>query len=741
MPGIAPRSVVRGDHRLLITALAALVVIQLGYYWHVAWFGIGAFGGLAWGWAKSTWRWPAAVLVLALLHAAWLHWQQAQQRWPQPESVQSEYRVLAVQPAPDRTRMLLQDAQGRRLRVAAYAENAQGLSGLPIHSCIQARLRLKPPHGTVNWAGFDYGRWLYSQGIDGIGSLQHWRSCLDTAPAVWPAPAPSGPGMALQRALVYADRSGFSREIWDTLARTGVSHLFAISGLHLGMLGAWGWGLGAALWAALPGCQRRFRRRQLAAISSALWMSAYMLLAHAQVSAWRAWSMGMLALGLVTVGRAASPLAGWSLALLGVLLISPLHSLHASLWLSFSAVLLLLVAWPWLRPCSWPLKIVAMQALLGLGLAPLCWAWFSQWSVIGLGLNLLLVPAMTIILPLCLCAALVRALSGWPLPQEWLAQALDYLYAGLSWGSGKPWAAWSASSLNLLEAALLLACLVMVIRLGPQRRLLAALGLLAWSAALGVALRPLPAPKPGSAQVWVLDVGQGAAAVVRTAKRVVVIDSGPRSRSGRFDAGAMIVKPQLEALGLRQIDLLITTHEDRDHAGGRSALEQEFKVVEQWGEAGRSCQEPQQWHADGVVLSSLSFGRPAHWSKNNLSCVVLLQVGPLRMLFPGDVEAPAEAATLAHPWLQDGVDVVLVPHHGSQTSSTAEWIALLRASLAIVPAGSYNRWGFPRPQVVHRWESAGSSVLTTAAGGAVLLQLPKMHVQRPAARPWRLEAL
>lgn len=741
MPGIAPGAVTRGDHRLLASALAALAFIQLGFYWHGAWLWLGMGCAVLGARFRAGWRFPATLLLLALLHAGWQLRQQQQQRWPEPGPFVGTFTVLAAQAAPDRTRVLLQDELGRRFRVAAYGARATGLSALQPPACVQARLRLKPPHGTVNWTGFDYGRWLYSQGIDAIGSLQYWQPCAGTQPEPTIAPAAMAPGMALQRALVYADRSGFDQQIWETLARTGLSHLFAISGLHLGLLGAWGWGVGAFLWRVSPRCQAAMPRRRLAGISSALWMSAYMLLAHAQVSAWRAWSMGMLALGLMSLGRAASPRAAWSLALLAVLLVSPRQSLHASLWLSFAAVLLLLAAWPWLKPWRWPCKLIAMQVLLGVGMAPLCWAWFGQWSLVGLGLNLVLVPTMTVLLPLCLGAALVRALSGWVAPQQWLAELLDALYAGLSVVAKPSWAVWPASSLSLIEASVLLAALVALLLLGPQRRPQVGAGLLLWCLGVWLAMRPLPPPLMDAAEVWIMDVGQGAAALVRTAEHVVVIDSGPRSPSGRFDAGAMIVRPQLRALGVDQIDLLITTHEDNDHAGGRRALKQAFGVAQEWGDFGQDCRESQQWMADGVRLSSLQFARSQAWSKNDLSCVVLLEVGAVRMLFPGDIEAAAETAMLAHPRLQQGVDVVLVPHHGSATSSTADWVALLGAAWAIVPAGSHNRWGFPRAHVVQRWQSSGSTVLSTSAGGAIRIELPNLRITRPAPRPWRLEAL
>ena len=157
--------------------------------------------------------------------------------------------------------------------------------------------------------------------------------------------------------------------------------------------------------------------------------------------------------------------------------------------------------------------------------------------------------------------------------------------------------------------------------------------------------------------------------------------------------------------------------------------------------AGRIAEQGLRWQADGVRLRSLALGAQPHWSENDRSCVLLLEVAGRRLLLPGDIEARAEAALLPQLRALGGVDALLVPHHGSATSSTAALVAATRPRLAIVSAGAHNRWGFPRPEVRARWAQAGAAVLVTGEGGAVRLELPALAWTRPPQRPWMMDPL
>jgi len=241
-----------------------------------------------------------------------------------------------------------------------------------------------------------------------------------------------------------------------------------------------------------------------------------------------------------------------------------------------------------------------------------------------------------------------------------------------------------------------------------------------------------------------LDVGQGLAAVVETRNHVLVYDAGPAFRSGS-DTGTLVVEPYLRHRGLRRIDLLVASHDDLDHAGGAASLARAMPVarrvasghaLDALGPTER-CMRGESWTWDGVAFDWLHPGPSTLSKDNDRSCVLRVRAGVHTVLLTGDVERLAEAELLdrADP---GRVDVVIVPHHGSRTSSTAALVAATRPRWALVPSGHRNRWGFPKPDVVQRWRDSGSDVLTGSATGAIEFEL---HPARPipAPRLWRIE--
>lgn len=770
MPGTAARAFAPGRHGLTGLALAAAGALSLASLSWPPLAPILALAALLAALPRSGWRGPLLLVALVAGHASWQAAADAGQRLRAPLLVESA-RIEVLRAAPPRAgrQVLLarQPGEARRLRLSVY-----GAAPAAAGDCLRGRLRLRPPQGSRNFDGFDYGRWLAGQGIGASGSLSRVQRCPGqvAGPAIpGGAVLPDTPGAALLRALLYADRSGFDAAIWDTLARSGSSHLFAISGLHVGLLAGLAGLLGGGLWRALPPLQSCCRRRSLALLAAALAVLGLLLLAWGQVSARRAGLTALAVIAVLAGGRRLRPLSLWALALLVVIGLQPRALLGPALWLSFGACLLLLALLPRVsgRP-RWQ-QLLAVQALLGLGLAPLVLHFFGQWSLLGLGLNLLLVPALALFLPLALAAGLLAEL-GLHAPLRALAFLLNQGYAGLEALAGWPAAAWSlpAPSLPLAVALVALPALALgaagsrnAAASPPRAQARAARGERRWSARswpvwrrhgpalllslwllglAGLPLRAPAAPPAGTARLWALDVGQGQSLLLQTRQHWVVIDAGPRSRGG-FDAGAMIVAPQLRALGARRIDLLVSSHADLDHAGGRAALRARLPVAAHWGAGGQDCEQGLRWQADGVRLRSLALGAQPHWSENDRSCVLLLEVAGRRLLLPGDIEARAEAALLPQLRALGGVDALLVPHHGSATSSTAALVAATRPRLAIVSAGAHNRWGFPRPEVRARWAQAGAAVLVTGEGGAVRLELPALAWTRPPQRPWMMDPL
>jgi competence protein ComEC len=233
-------------------------------------------------------------------------------------------------------------------------------------------------------------------------------------------------------------------------------------------------------------------------------------------------------------------------------------------------------------------------------------------------------------------------------------------------------------------------------------------------------------PPPGCADIDVLDVGQGLSVIARTHGHALVYDTGPAYRSGG-SAAESVVLPFLARAGIRRVDTLIVSHSDADHAGGVvplvSAIDVDRVLVgEDLPGLRRHCRAGMHWQADGVAYRILYPGPAPMPEGNDASCVLLLEAGSYRLLLTGDIGKVAER------WLLDGhaelrADAIVVPHHGSRTSSTPAFVRAVSPRLAIVSAGFRNRWGLPTADVVARWRSSGARVLNTATSGGIEVRI------------------
>jgi len=247
-------------------------------------------------------------------------------------------------------------------------------------------------------------------------------------------------------------------------------------------------------------------------------------------------------------------------------------------------------------------------------------------------------------------------------------------------------------------------------------------------------------PAQGGFHVWTLDVGQGLSMIVRTANHTMVYDAGARYPSD-FDLGEVAVLPSLHALGIKQVDLIVASHADNDHAGGIPAVVAEFPEAERIsGEpeklpiAMNACEPGRAWHWDGVRVSVLPSGA-AGGIVNDRSCVLLVEGPGGRVLLTGDITSVIEPTVAAA--LEPGPPLVLsVPHHGSRTSSSPGFIRATSPVLALVSAGWRNRFRHPNAAVMQRYDDAGVPWLNTATSGAILVDVPP---DRPpyVAGTWR----
>jgi competence protein ComEC len=254
-----------------------------------------------------------------------------------------------------------------------------------------------------------------------------------------------------------------------------------------------------------------------------------------------------------------------------------------------------------------------------------------------------------------------------------------------------------------------------------------------------MALPAVDLPLHGTVRAVVLDVGHGLAVLVETRTHRLLFDAGPTARSG-FDSGEEIVLPALAARGRRGLDTLVVSHADNDHAGGAAAVVAAFPSVDVLKGPdvvrleGRTCTQGHGWEWDGVRFGIVHPREGFAARGNDSSCVLKVEAGTSALLVTGDIEQRAENALLGN---ELSADVVVVPHHGSATSSSPPFVEAVGARLAIVSAGYANRWGFPRPEVRERWERSGAALVVTGDAGAVSVELGPRGVAIAAEREAR----
>lgn len=646
----------------------------------------------------------------------------------------------------------------------------------------QMTVRLKAPHGNSNPHGFDYELWLWEQGVQATGYV---RAGVHDAPPVrfstsWRHPIEQARQVVreaiFQRienrqlagviaALVVGDQNAIERADWDVFRATGVAHLMSISGLHITMFawaaslligGLWRWSarLTPRLCLALPaGAAGALGGLALAAL--------YALFSGWGVPAQRTiWMLAVVIL-LRQSGRQWPWAQTWLLAMAVVVVLDPWALMQAGFWLSFVAVGVLfatdsgaadqggeraggrfgieekpegrwgLLRWPaWLAGLAGALR---EQWVVTLALTPLSLLLFNQMSLVGLLANAVAIPLVTLVVtPLALLGVLWAPV--------WLAAAwaVGVLALFLQW-----LASWPLASISVPAAPLW--CAVAGVAGG---------GLLAtrlpWSLrALGVPLllpillwQPVRVPA-GQFELLAADIGQGNAVIVHTANHSLLYDAGPRF-SRESDAGHRVLVPLLRALGDR-LDVLMVSHRDNDHIGGAAAvlaMQPEARLLSSIEAAhplqavrkAIRCVAGQRWEWDGVTFELLhpaaaDYGVAGN-KPNAMSCVLRITNGSRTALLVGDIESPQELRLATANPASLKADVLLVPHHGSKTSSSEVFLDAVKPQWAVAQAGYRNRFGHPVDSVVARYEERGIRLVKSPQCGAASWQSQQPEIFR-----------
>jgi len=622
-------------------------------------------------------------------------------------------------------------------------------------------VRLKAPHGNSNPHGFDYELWLWEQGVQATGYVR--AGAHDAPPeklaGSWQHPIEQARQAVREKifarvenrqwagiiaALVVGDQNAIERADWDVFRATGVAHLMSISGLHITMF-AWAASLlVGGLWrrSALltPRLCLALPAAGAGALGGLLLAALYALFSGWGVPAQRTLLMLATVILLRQGGRQWPWAQTWLLAMAVVVAVDPWALMQAGFWLSFVAVGVLFATDSGMRPDhglqepvspgGWRrhgprwlaglARAVREQWVVTLALTPLSLLLFNQVSLVGLLANAVAIPAVTLLVtPLALLGVL------WAPAWAATAVCVSVLALFLQW-----LASWPLASVSVAAAPLWCAVAgvagggLLATRLPWHWRVLG-IPLL-----LPVLLWQPPRVAPGQFELLAADIGQGNAVLVRTAGHSLLYDAGPRF-SRESDAGHRVLVPLLRALGER-LDILMVSHRDIDHIGGAAAVlamqpgARLLSSIEdthplQAQRKAERCTAGQRWEWDGVQFELLHPPAAAYGTvakPNAMSCVLRVSNGSRTALLVGDIEAPQEAALAAGDPARLQADFLLVPHHGSKTSSSAAFLDAVQPQWAMAQAGYRNRFGHPAEPVVARYEARGISLVKSATCGA-----------------------
>jgi competence protein ComEC len=615
----------------------------------------------------------------------------------------------------------------------------------------QFQVRLKRPHSFRNPGSLDYEKWLFRRNISATGYVvsgehnrlidSHWyhqsmnRLRQFIRRKIFQS-LTEEPLHALIAAIVVGDRQDITQTQWQVFRQTGTSHLVAISGIHIGLIGGLVFFMVCFLWKNNSFLTLRLPAKQAAAGISFIAVFLYSALAGFSLPTQRALIMSTVILGAIMLKRHVTAWYAFSLALLTVLVMDPLSVLDTGFWLSFYCVGIIIYGMHgrWQQSSFW-WKWGQVHWVVTIGLCPiLLWA-FHTVSLITPLANLIAVPWFgLIILPLSLLGVgltLLNAVLGHYVLMLAI-KSLQILWFTLQKLAGLPLISLQYSIPN--TQILISTIIGVVVLLAPKG--------FPWRYSSIIFLLPLftfQIKQPQNGEVWLtlLDVGQGSASVVQTQHHTLIFDTGPGSKDG-FNTGNAIILPYLQLNRLKQIDKLIISHGDNDHIGGassiihsRSVKEVLSSVPKQFGDQARYCYRGQHWQWDGVRFEMLSPERGNYRQGNNSSCVLKITTGRQSILLTGDIEKPIEQKLL-----QNQVDLkstlLIAPHHGSKTSSSLPFIQAVHPKFVLFPVGYRNRFRFPHRSVVRRYAKIGAKQYDTAICGAIHFKLNQNGTSQPS---------
>ena len=650
---------------------------------------------------------------------------------------------------------------------------------------VKLKAKFKPAHGLANVGGFSYQTWLRSKHILATGyvinnkenKVTHTSSSIrQNLFNAYKNLLPEHELSPLLLALGFGSRNELNPQLWQVLQTTGTGHLIAISGLHIGLVSAGSYFCLMVFIRLLPlrfcnnlGCfQTTNIRYFVIAVSLGLGLT-YGYLAGFSLPTIRA--LFMLSLyWLARVLNINISIKRWLLLTLFLLtLTTPFSLLTASFWLSVYAVtIIFLILWRFKTMLNsgnsiWRFikGLFVIQLGLTIMLLPVSALFFHQVSFVALLANIVAVPWMSFFsIPLCLLSVLVMPLSEFTAQflMECSIESLQILWHYLSFLSQQTWAVIKLSNVGIQFFVffggicfLALFCLPQVFlsnffvsQTNNFKKSFVVFGLCVMLL-FTLNAQPLKTHtlqinnansnnkaivNDSSWQLVVFDVGQGLSVLIQRGTKAILYDTGASYPSG-FTMVSAVILPYLQHAGVVQLDKMIISHSDNDHAGGLTELRESIPLNELIYNGDETEKNTICLQGNSFTWQSLHF--EMLWPKdivskeNDDSCVLLISDGKYSVLLAGDITKKVEAALLQqYPNLS--ADIITVPHHGSKTSSSELFITSLKPSFAVASAGYLNRWNMPVVEVVQRYQQNNVELLSTANTGQIIFTMSEQGI-------------
>jgi len=616
-------------------------------------------------------------------------------------------------------------------------------------------LRLRRPHGRLNPNGFDTQAWLFAQGVRATavvrGQPERLADPMSPHAGLWIEQLRqrirkrmlqllTGKREApVMVALAIGDQQGVSAQDWQVFSLTGITHLVSISGSHVTLIAGLGGGLLAFLWRLSR--YQRLSQRVVFIWGSVLVAWLYCLLAGWGVPAQRTFFMLLCAALALSLRVPVTGLQAVLLAGVTMTVIDPWCVLSTGFWLSFGAMMILiLIAQRSVEQIATQesrgkrlIKLLQsaayLQFVMTLATVPVLAYLFQVVSAASLPANAWAIPTITFIAtPLALifsASCLLPVSDAWIKPIAWLAhESLVWSLAPVRWLANYPQLSWEVAAMPF--GFLVFALLGVVTALAVSNPVWRHTG---WLLMVPGLLYTPAAPEQGGWTLTAFDIGQGGAVLVRTRTSAVLFDTG--WRFGDIDAVSRVVLPELRAMGIWHLDRVVISHPDMDHLGGLESLRagRSIGTLHASGlpaHQARACQAGQRWRSDGVDFefvhpSDDCASRKLHGVlRNRCSCVLRVTGTWHSILLTGDIDQEAERSLIKQGLAP--VDMVMMPHHGSSTGSSAGFIKALQAGHAVAQTGHHNRFGHPDPMVIKRWQTQGTRTWVSAQDGAIVAQ-------------------